>query len=157
MKEIEYKTLEAEVINIISSNGIMVLATSSKDRVTARAMSCVNDGLKIYFQTGIDSIKYAQMKENPNVALCCANMQIEGKSKFLDQSLREKTIIGKYAIEHPGSYEKYSSMKKSFVVEIVPSLVTLWKYENGNPLRDILDIAGRKAYREYYDISERVD
>jgi hypothetical protein len=96
------------------------------------------------------------MKENPNVALCMDNMQIEGKAEILDRSLNESTFIEKYKVEHPGSFKKYSSMQKSFAVSVSPILITLWKYENGNPYRDILDIKDHKAIREIYDTDDVV-
>jgi hypothetical protein len=154
--DIDYEGLENEIIKTISSNKIAVLATSYCDRVTARAMSYVNDGLNISFQTGIDSLKYEQMKKNSKVALCLANIQIEGKANFRQQSLYEKDFIGKYKLSHPGSFKTYSSMKKSYVVEIRPELITLWKYSDDRVFRDFLDVTNRMASRVFYDTSERI-
>jgi len=154
--EINFEELKQEAIKAIGKNKIMILATSAGNRVTARAMSCVSDGLKIYFQTGTDSLKYRQMKENPIVALCAANMQIEGKAVFKNQSLSENDFIAKYKKDHYGSFTCYSAMKTSFVVEVVPVLITFWKYTDKKPHRDILDLVNSKATRVPYDTSNTI-
>ena len=40
--------LEKEVIEILNNNKIWILATSANDRVSARSVSIVNQGLKKY-------------------------------------------------------------------------------------------------------------
>lgn len=80
METLDYSKVEKEVIDFITRNNKMVLATCSKNRVTARTVSIINQGLKIYFQTDIEFLKYRQIKENSNVALCQGNVQIEGQA-----------------------------------------------------------------------------
>ena len=56
----------------------MVLSTSLHDHVTSRMMSVIQmDGL-FWFQTDRHFRKYRQLAENPRVALCADNIQIEG-------------------------------------------------------------------------------
>ncbi len=154
--EIDFEELKREAVGAIEKNGIMVLATCADDRVTARAVSCVSNGLLIYFQTGSDLLKFRQIKENPNVALCAGNMQIEGRAIIRSQSLSENDFIEKYKIKHRSAFERYSSMKKSFVVEVEPALITFWKYLDNKPCRDILDLVEKKATRELYDTGDRI-
>jgi len=155
--EIDYETLRSEVIDLLDRHKTMVLATSASDRVTARSVSCVHKDLKIFFQTDKNFLKYKQMAHNPNVAFCAGNMQIEGTAKVkghpLDKNNKEFRELFKK--EHLGSFEKYSNMKDEVVIEVEPKLVTLWKYEGPQPLRDFLYVLNRKAKREYYDIVER--
>lgn len=151
MKYLDFAEAEKETIDYISKNKIMVLATSSKDRVTARMMSIVNDGLVIYFQTDIDFLKYQQIKENPNVALCIGNIQIEGHAKITCHPLENPFFAKRYKEIHESSFKKYSHLKDNVLVEVQPKLVTFWKYdEAGEPLRDFINLEQREAYRVYY-------
>ena len=85
--DIDYAMLEQEIIRLLDDHKILILATSANDRVTARSMSCVNIGLNIYFQTDKRFIKFDQIKQNPQVALCAGNVQIEGMAKIGNHSL----------------------------------------------------------------------
>ena len=49
--KIQYELLEQEVIETLEKNKIWVLATSSGNKVKARSIGIVNNGLNIYFQT----------------------------------------------------------------------------------------------------------
>ena len=155
--EIDFTALKTEAIEAIQKNKIMILATSADEKVTARTMSCVHDGLNIYFQTSKDSVKYNQMKTNKHVALCCSNMSIEGIAHFLGQSLDENKFIEKYRIRHNGSFNTYSFLKTSYVVEVRPERITFWKYSDGQPYTEILDLVHGTAVRELFDISDKID
>ena len=153
IEELEYAELEQEVLGLIDRNRTMVLATCADARVTARMMSIIHDGLTVYFQTGEDSTKYQQMAANAQVALCIGNMQIEGRIMLLGHTLapENRFFAEPYQRLHRGSYDAYSALPISRVVEVRPTLVTLWKYgADGKPFRDFLNIAERKAYRDMY-------
>lgn len=142
-----------EVFQILSSKKTMVLATSAENRVTARSMSCVVINDKIYFQTDRTFLKYRQIKNNPQVALCIDNIQIEGLASITGHpySNENKHFIEKFKIDHNGSFLNYSHMENEIVVEVKPVLITLWKYIDGKPLREFLDFTNGKAVRKYYD------
>lgn len=74
--EINFDLLEKDIFGFLDDGKIMVLATSCHDLVTARNMSCIIIKNKIYFQTDKTFLKYKQIIENPNVALCVDNIQI---------------------------------------------------------------------------------
>jgi uncharacterized pyridoxamine 5'-phosphate oxidase family protein len=133
----------------------MVLATSYQDKVTARSMSCIIINRKIYCQTDKTFLKHNQMVKNPNVALCLDNIQIEGVAKIKQHPFAEenKGFIDIFKEKYKGSYENYSHMNNEVVVEIDPTFITLWTYENTQSFRDFLDIKQNKAYREIYDNS----
>lgn len=153
--EINFNLLEKEIFDILGDNKIMVLATSYEDKVTARSMSCVIINRKIYCQTDKTFLKYNQMAKNHNVALCIDNIQIEGVAKIKQHPFEKenKEFIQIFKEKYKGSYENYSRMNNEVVVEIEPTVITLWKYENAQPFRDFLDIKKNKAYREIYDTS----
>lgn len=153
--DINFNLLEKDIFRLLGDKKIMVLATSYKDKVTARNMSCIIINKKIYFQTDKTFLKCYQMSKNHNVALCVDNIQIEGIAKVMQHPFAEenKKFIDIFKEKYKGSYESYSHMNNEVVVEIEPTYITLWKYENAQPFRDILDIKKNKAYREIYDTS----
>ena len=48
-EEPDYDRIKSEVLTLLSDNRDLVLATSSKNRVTARTVSFTNKDLDIYF------------------------------------------------------------------------------------------------------------
>jgi uncharacterized pyridoxamine 5'-phosphate oxidase family protein len=117
----------------------------------------VRIGLKIYFQTSKTSIKYSQLAQNPNVALCGSNAQIEGLARIGAHPLAAVSVAFKelYQAHHPGSFKTYSHLRSSVVIEVEPKFVTFWKYDTeGLPYRDFLYLPDRKAERDYFDLSD---
>ena len=156
MEEINYDILKDEAIQFLGAQKFLVLATSSDDRVTARTMGYVNKGLTIYFQTDRTFLKVKQIEKNPYVALCGANVQIEGIAKIrnhpLDPSNREFLDLFKKKL--PLAFNTYSHLKNEIVIEVAPKLITFWKYTDDKPFREFLYVEETKAQREYYDISQ---
>jgi len=93
------------------------------------------------------------MIKNPNVVLCVDNLQIEGVSKIKQHPFAKenKEFIDIFKEKYKGSYENYSHMNNEVVVEIEPTSITLWRYENTQPFRDFLNIKQNKAFREIYN------
>jgi len=151
--KIDFDLSEQEIFNSIGNGKIMVLATCSENRVTARNMSCVVIDKLIYFQTDKTFLKYQQILENPNIALCVDNIQIEGIAKIKKHPFDEenKKFLSTFEKSYKSSFDKYSKMKNEVVVEIVPTLITIWKYQDGQPFRDFLDISKKQAYRGIYN------
>lgn len=154
--DIDFEKLKVEVMELLRSKNVAVLATSSSDRVTARSVSYVIINSRIYFQTDKTFLKYKQIIKNPNVALCIDNIQIEGNAKIKGHPFNEenRAFIEEFKKAHNGSFNTYSHMENEVVIEIEPVSVTLWKYEEGQPLRDFLDLQNKRARREYYDNSK---
>lgn len=152
--ELNYNLMENEVFDLLENKKIIVLATSSDNIVTARSMSYIIINKKIYFQTNTALVKYKQIINNSNVALCVDNIQVEGIAHILKHPFEEKEFAELYKKVHKGSYESYSHMKGAVVIEVEPVFITLWKYENNKPFRDFLDRKQRKAYRELYDTTK---
>ena len=151
MEKLDYEELEREVGDFITKNNKMILATCSNNRVTARMMSIVNQGMTIFFQTDKEYLKYQQIVENPNVALCTGNIQIEGTAKITCQPYENPFFIESYKRQHPSAFEKYSHLSDNVIIEVSPTLVTFWKYTpDRKPYRDFLDVRQKEAYREYY-------
>ena len=150
--ELVFESLRQEVEEILAQTPHLVLATTADNRVTARTMSHVNIGLGVYFQTGKGSTKYAQISAHPRVALCLGNLQIEGEAEILGHPLAEanRAFRELYREKHPSSYERYSHREDEVVIRVRPILCTLWKYVDGRPGREFLDLEAGRAFREDY-------
>ena len=83
MTVLDFDLLAKEFVASLERAGSITLATSINDKVTARTMSHVNDGLDIYFQTGNTSVKFRQIESNRNIAFAVGNMQIEAFAEIL--------------------------------------------------------------------------
>jgi uncharacterized pyridoxamine 5'-phosphate oxidase family protein len=58
MEILNFETEKNEIYNKIGKNKLAALATSSQDNPTIRIMNIIFFDKKIYFQTGIDLMKY---------------------------------------------------------------------------------------------------
>lgn len=155
MMDLNYHVMMEEVFNQWGSNKILVLATSSEDRVTARSMSCIIMDKKIYFQTDMRFLKTQQMLQNPKVALCLNNIQMEGIAKLVGNADNNPEFCEVYKKYFRGSYDTYTHLINQVIVEVEPTFITLWKYaEEHKPFRDFIDCVHKKAHREMYDIIE---
>jgi general stress protein 26 len=152
LETLDYGQVEKEVVDFIAGNNKLVLATCLENRVTARTVSIINQGMKIYFQTDREFLKYRQIKENPNVAFSIENIQIEGQAKIAGHPLENPFFIEKYKGRHQTSFENYSHLQDEVVIEVEPTFITIWKYteQDHKPYRDYLDVKKRSAYRELY-------
>ncbi len=148
--ELEYESLKNELLRFLDANKVWVLASSDGSRVSARSMSIVHDGIDIYFQTNRDSDKYRQMMQNQNVALCCANVSIEGIAADVGTWEDNVAIKALYLQHHKGSYEAYSALPGQVVIKVVPRSAVSWKYIDGKPARDFLYLDDKRAERLFY-------
>lgn len=76
----------------IGTQGIMTLSTCSENRVTSRPMSMVVIDGRFYCQTDRTYLKYKQILENPNVAVCHKNFSIEGTCQCIGMNRFKKSV-----------------------------------------------------------------
>lgn len=147
--ELDYDLLLGDIVGYLSSNKIWVLATSAQDRVTARSVSIVNSGLKIYFQTHEDYLKYKQIRENNRVALCWNNVQVEGIATIAGNPFApgNEEFIRLYKESHGDSFDRYTKLPGEVVIAVAAELITMWKYIDSVPYIDYLDVDNKKATR----------
>jgi uncharacterized pyridoxamine 5'-phosphate oxidase family protein len=150
--ELNYDIELENIYSHIGESKIMALATSSKNHPTVRLVSFIIYKNKILFQTGTDLIKYEQICENNNVALCIDNIQIEGVAKIIGKTNDNKNneIMEIYKKHYKNSYETYSHYDKEILIEIKPIKITKWDYENGKPYRIFIDINNKLIKNEMY-------
>jgi len=77
-QKIDLQTLEGEIQETLGDHKIMVLATCYSNRVTARSMSCIIDGLNMLFQSDSGFLKVGQILENPHVAYATSTFRSRG-------------------------------------------------------------------------------
>ena len=147
MTAIDYDALTKEIISILEKETLIVLATAAGDKVTARTMCHVNDGLEIYFGTSNRSQKYEQIKANPHVAFVVGNMQIEAVATICGHPGTNPEYIKIYNAKFPHLAGLYPPREDDVVIKCSPTKMTLYKFIDG-PAWDILDLKQKKAYRE---------
>lgn len=128
----------------------MVLATTAGEQVSARMMSLVRQGERLYFQTDCTSRKYAQLCANPHIALCADNLQIEGICRELGHPLEHPAFPGLFQAAFPDSFARYTHLTDERLFEVTPLFAKRWLYRDGIPFEEIFEPDRRwYALREY--------
>jgi general stress protein 26 len=150
--EIDFLDLEREAIHYISQSSVWVLATASGPHVTARTVFTVSNGVVIFFMTDRNLLKYKQLTMNPIVALCRENYSIEGKAKDIGSpmDLKNSTVANLYRQHHPLAYKRFASLNTETLIEVHPTLISIWKQTDRQTVRDTLQLVAKKAYRDVY-------
>ena len=146
--ELDYSIFVDEIMKIMESTQTIILATCHDNKVTARSMAIINDGLDILFQTSGKSEKARQLTANHNVAFAVGNLQIEAVADITEDPEKMRIFIEKYKVKYPQYYAAYSGMANEVTVVCKPSRFALYKYIDGKPCSDILDVKKSLAYRE---------
>ena len=118
----------------------MVLSSSLNDKVSSRMMSIIClDGL-FYFQTDKTFRKYNQLIQNPQVALCTENIQIEGICTEIGHPLEDCIFCNIYKECFGNSFIKYSSLNNERLFAVTPTYVERWLYIEAVPFIEIFDV-----------------
>ena len=128
----------------------MVVSTSWQDKVTSRTLSTIYKDGKLYFQTDRDFITTKQLKENTNIALCSNNIQITGVAKIIGTTLENKELAKLYKEKHESSYESYSSLPTTVMMEVTIDTVTMWVYRDKMPYICQYDMATQEYTEKQY-------
>jgi len=143
MKELDFEKKYNEVLKRLENEKTIVLATSHKDKVTARSVWFILYKSSIYFITSKAYTKYKQIEKNPNIALCLDNIQIEGIGNIKGHSsLKENELIRDYCEKKHTGITHFMKYKNSVFVEVKINKITIW-----NKGREYIDLAEKKAYR----------
>ncbi|MDE7302050.1 MAG: DUF3795 domain-containing protein [Oscillospiraceae bacterium] len=117
----------------IGTHGVMVLSTCADGRVTSRPMSVAVIGGKFYCQTDENFLKYKQLMQNGNAALCVKNFSVEGKCRSIGKPFDNSFFISAMRENFPNAVERWSSLTSERVLEITPTLIYSWDYEDNMP------------------------
>jgi hypothetical protein len=151
---IDYQELEAEVFHLLVGSSIKVMVAGNDNKVTLQCLSCLLRHKKIYLQPKEDFINYGRTVYYPNVAMRVNNIQLEGvghTGKYPQDKPENKEL---YLSRGEGVQDVALSRGEEVVIEVEPTFVSLWKYEDGHTLRDFLDLRKKEAYREIYDMPD---
>lgn len=138
----------------LGNSKIMALASSSKDYVMVRNVSCVFYHDKIYFKTDKNFRKTKQLFENPQVAMCWNGVQVEGIAKNLGLVIDEegRTFEALYKKYLWGSYNAYSHVDTEILIEVTPRFVEIWDQdEKEHAFQTFIDFEKKKVEIQYYD------
>lgn len=133
--------------NDLGTHGVMVLSTCAEGRVTSRSMSMVIIDGKFFCQTNKDYLKCKQISDNPNVALCFGKYSIEGKCEILGHPQAESEFLDSLNKAYPDAVKRWSALGYERVLEIKPSLIRSWIYEDNIPYIETWDFSC-KTYRK---------
>ncbi|MDR1464801.1 MAG: pyridoxamine 5'-phosphate oxidase family protein [Oscillospiraceae bacterium] len=148
MLDLDEAKLTQEMITLLENTQTMILATCSNNKVTARSMAVVNDGLTVLFQTGGHSEKIRQLTQNRNVALAAGHMQVEATAQVTEDPGKIQGFLAKYREKYPQYYAAYSGMLGEVTVVCTPVRVAIYRFIDGRPCTDVLDVTQKRAYRE---------
>lgn len=126
---LDYEELEKEVLAQIAEVKLVTLATSAGDRVTARTVGIVNDGLEVFFQSACSTTKNEQIALNANVALSTGAFRLEGTARDIGQPLDHPYFARVYAETHEHAFKQYSSRSVTRLFSVRPRTATLWKFD----------------------------
>ena len=147
MEQLAFDSELKKVYIQIEKAELAVLATSSQNKPTIRTMCIVFFDEKIYFQTSTEYVKYKQICENKNVALCIGNIQIEGIAEIKGRSIEHKKFVEYYGKNHENSYKNYSGLETTILIEVTPIRITQWVYDDDKPSRIFLELKTKSAYK----------
>ena len=146
METLSYNELSDEIEERLKSEETIILATYADNKITARAMAPVNDGLLILFSTNINSEKVAQMKQNPNIALAIGNIQVEAVAELFGHPKGHEFFVKEYPKKFLHYSAVYPEKPEDLLVIARPKKISLYKYL-GKTCKDVLDIENSCAYR----------
>jgi len=125
----------------IGTHGVMVLSTCADNRVTSRSMTVVVIDGRFYCQTNKDYLKCRQIAENPNAALCFGNYSIEGRCSIIGKPYDIPEFISAMEKFYPDAVKRWSGLPEECVLEITPTLIKSWVYENNVPYIETWDFS----------------
>lgn len=130
----------------------MVLATCMDNKPTARNVCVVVHQGKLYCQTDKTMRKFNHLTQNPSVALCVDNIQLEGECRPIGHPLlrQNQFFIELYKECFPKSYVAYSALKDEVVLEIELQKALLWNYRDGKPVYEKINFAKEEYTRRPY-------
>ena len=146
-----FELKKEEIFSNFGYSKNMVLSTSYQDKVTSRMMSVIIFDGEFYFQTDKNFRKYNQIKNNPNVSLCCDNISVEGICTELGKPLDNNRFIKLYEKYYNYSYQQYSSLQNERLFKVTPLYIQIWIYENAKPYIEIIDFKSNEYRKTLYE------
>jgi Pyridoxamine 5''-phosphate oxidase. len=146
MEKLDFTKLSNEIERKLKSEQTIILATCADNKVTARTMAPVNQGLSVLFSTNRNSVKIEQIKQNQNIALAVGNMKIEAVAELFGHPKEHAFFTAEYPKKFPQYGALYPDKPEDILVIARPIKISLYKYF-GKPCEDVLDLENNTAYR----------
>lgn len=144
MKTMDFIATKEKIMQRLSEQKSIVLATCENGKVAARTVYCTSNGMKIYFMTSKAYRKYKQICKNPNVGLCFGNVQIQGTAKILGHPLSVENKLVLESCSHlEDEFLHWTKYKNTVLIEVDITEVECWN-RNG---REFLDLIKETSYR----------
>lgn len=122
----------------LSKAEVIYLATSRNNIVSARPISPLNIGLRLFIKTSASTRKAKDMIENPNIAVCVDSFYFTGKAIALGSVFDKSNIQikDKYILRYPDAFGDKDEFIESddMFFELLIENVSEWIYENGTPI-----------------------
>lgn len=114
-----------------------LLATAAGGKVTMRTISPVYYKDSILIFTSRDSLKYQQLKDNPNCCVAVGGCFLEAKAEFLGHTMLDKNASYRdvYSAKFSDAFVEnvaFGGRDAEFVL-LKPTRVKGWEFENGVP------------------------
>lgn len=151
-KNLDFENELEKKLNLLADTPAVVLSTCSKNRVTSRRVDIACYDRTIYFLTWSHHTKCIQMTENPKVAMCHNNLQLEGLAEIKGNPFLEsnKVCSEKYKKKQPNLYDRFVQFEGMVIVKVdITSIHSYegWDDENEGYFLHIIDIPGKTAFR----------
>lgn len=118
----------------VNESMTIVLATSKDNKITMRYVSPVLFNNDILIFTSCNSLKYQQLKENPNCGIYIKDFFVEAKATFYGNTMNEENreLRDVYNAKFMGAFEDntdFGGVNKEFIL-LHPTRITGWGFEN---------------------------
>lgn len=146
--DIIYDERLSQVFTSLGEAKEIVLSTSAGNRVTSRTVSCACNGSEVLFLSWEHHTKCRQIKENPLVALCHNNIQIEGSAEILGNPLESsnKKYADTFRKIQPAIFDNFSKLPGMMLVRITLTAITAWTRDAQGYRIDHFDLE-KKSYK----------
>jgi len=144
----KFEAASEKLFRDIGNSGIMVLSTCSGDRVTSRPMSVVVIDGRFFFQTDETYLKYRQLTDNPNVSLSVKNYSIEGIARDIGKPSENAGFMSAMTKYFQSAVSRWSALPSERVIEVSPTFIRSWIYENDIPFTEHFDFAKQIYIKE---------
>lgn len=149
--ELKFDQIKEKKVRLLEKNEYAVLATSLNDRVTARTVTYISEGLTIIFYTLTSLKKFAQIKANSKVALCLDIVSIEGTAEIVGNQQEEEykrllEIWKKKFGEDWFDWFNSNYPELSVFVKVTPTLIKSYVHKDKTPALEYLDLHNKRAY-----------
>lgn len=123
---------------VLEQAEVLYLSTSLNDVVSARPVSPLMLGARLFVRTSAASRKAKEMLANPHIAGCVGNFYFTGKAKALGSvSAAQNTAVKEaYQARYPGAFSEEDDFIQSdeMFFELLVENAAEWVYENGAPV-----------------------